>query len=120
MDNFYHECPAEMSDGRIFGEFKTATRRNEYIKYVNGIYSNDQYRYFLQNNGDKISDNVFTYFKVNENCRVNPCVHNHATTRITPKMMNEEIKRHDKRSKKNYNSKLPNMGCKVYKDYRLN
>lgn len=120
MNNFYHQCPAEMSDGRIFGEFKTATRRNEYIKYVNGIYSNDQYRTFLQDNGKQLADNIFNYYKVNDNCWVNPCVHTHSSTRTTPAEMAEEMQRYNERARNNYKSSKKNMGCKRYKDYRLN
>uniref|UniRef100_A0A6C0ACK9 Uncharacterized protein n=1 Tax=viral metagenome TaxID=1070528 RepID=A0A6C0ACK9_9ZZZZ len=120
MDNFYHECPAEMSDGRIFSEFKTATRRNEYIKYVNGIYSNDQYRLFLQENGKQLSDNIFNYYKTNENCRVNPCVHNHKTARVTPEDMADEMKRYNQRAMNNYRTDKKNKGCIRYKDFRLN
>ena len=120
MNNFYHQCPAEMSDGRIFGEFKTATRRNEYIKYVNGIYSNDQYRLFLQENGLKLADNVFKYHKMNDTCRVNPFIHNHKTTRVTPEEMAEEMRRHNERAMNNHKSTKRNNGCIRHKDFRLN
>lgn len=119
MDNFYQECPGRMSDGRVFSEYKTATRRNEYIKYVNGIYNNDQYRMFLQQNGKQIMDNMHTYHLANNSCKVNPCVHTYPT-RVVPGDMAEEMKKHNKRAKERYTSNKPNLGCPKYANYRLN
>ena len=34
MDNVFKSCPAVMSDGRIFTDWTTSIRRNEYINIL--------------------------------------------------------------------------------------
>lgn len=75
MDNIYSNCPAMMSDARFLSDNKTATRRNEYIKYVNNIVRDDDYRMFLQQNGSQISNNVWEFHKKNDSCNINGSVH---------------------------------------------
>ena len=119
MDNFYHNCPPMMSyGGRQFTDYKTPTRRNEYIKYINGITRDDQYRLFLQNNGVQIEDNIWNYHKTHDLCNINPCVHNYPTRNI-PQHFVEEREAHDKRALNNYQSSEQNMGCSKYEDFRL-
>ena len=119
MDNFYHNCPPMMSDGgRQFTDYKTPTRRNEYIKYINGITRDDQYRLFLQTNGSQIENNIWDYHKTNDSCKVNPCVHLYPTRNI-PQHFMEEREAHDQRALNNYQSDKPNMGCPPYKDFRM-
>ena len=78
MDNYFQSCLPMMEDqGRQLGDFKTATRRNEYIKYINDIWRDDQYRLFLQLNGKQIMDREWNYHKENNSCWVNECVHNY-------------------------------------------
>ena len=61
MDNYYRNCPAKMDDGRFITNYKSSTCNNEYIKYVNGIVRDDDYRLFLQLNADKIMDSEWLY-----------------------------------------------------------
>jgi hypothetical protein len=121
MDNFYNQCPPMMSDGRHFTDYKTATRRNEYIRYINNIVRDDQYRLFLQQNGEDIMDNVWDFHKKNTNCWANNCVHNYPT-RVIPRQLAEERLAHDKDfsvDMGNVNNRNPNIStCHKYHDYR--
>ena len=36
-DNYFNNCPPIMSDGRLFTDYRTSVRANEYIKNINGI-----------------------------------------------------------------------------------
>ena len=119
MDNFYHDCPPMMSDGgRQFTDFKTATRRNEYIKYINSVYRDDEYRLFLQGKGNQILKNVWNYHKKNNSCWKNGCVHVYPT-RSLPRHFAQERQAHDLlhhvvHPPANGASK----GCKQYADFR--
>ena len=63
MDNYFKDCPAMMSDGRLFTDYRTDVRANEYIKYINSIDNNDKYRIFLQSNATNFMDNEWNVFK---------------------------------------------------------
>lgn len=75
MDNFYQNCPPKMDDGRFTTNYKTASCINEYIKYVNGITRDDDYRLFLQMNADRLMDSEWIYLRQNDSCWNNACVH---------------------------------------------
>lgn len=122
MDNYFQNCPAVMNDsGRLFGDFKTATRRNEYIKYINDIYRDDQYRYFLQNNAQLIMDREWEWNKKNAQCWTNDCIHNYPL-RNNPRHFLQEREAYDSIFNLRTNAKLaPMRQCKLNrKDYRLN
>ena len=121
MDNFFHTCPPTMEDqGRHLTDFKTATRRNEYIKYINDIRRDDQYRLFLQLNGKKMMDNDWEWNKKHNSCWVNDCVHNYPS-RVNLKQMAQERNLYDSIFNLNTNAQLkPLRRCIKYKDYRLN
>ncbi len=116
MDNFFKNCPAKMEDGRHLTDYRTATRREEYIKFVNNIVRNDDYRIFLQNNGEKMMNTEFDYYKNTASCWTNNCVHTYPT-RVYPPWFVEERNRYDNLAK--------SQGKILYKctpklDYRLN
>jgi hypothetical protein len=90
MDNFYVECPANMSDGRIFTDYRTSSRREQFNKTINGIVREDEYRAFLQSNGDKILDRIWESNKQKNSCHPNPCVHR-SPTRTTPSNLYNEM-----------------------------
>ena len=80
MDNYYLNCPAKMEDqGRHVADFRSPTVVNEYIKYVNDITRDDQYRLFLQMNGKEIMDREWAYYNKNSKCWANACIHNYPT-----------------------------------------
>ena len=119
MDNFYHNCPPKM-DGRDFGDYQSATRRNEYIKYVNDIYRDDQYRLFLQTNGTELLDNMWNYQRRYNSCPVQTCVH-HYPLRTNPRQMVQEREAYDSIYNMNTNAQMAQFReCVPMNDYRLN
>ena len=118
MDNFYHDCPPMMSDGRHFTDYQTATRRNEYIKYINTIFRDDNYRLFLQQNANPILDNVWNFHKRNTNCWKNGCVHVYPLRSI-PRHFVEERNAHNLLHKITPPPATnANRSCRKYADYR--
>jgi len=116
MDNFYQNCPAKMDDGRFTTNYRTDSCINEQIKYVNGIVRDDDYRYFLQQNGQKLMENEWSYLKNNYYCMNNACVHTYPL-RMDPRNFKLEKERADLLFLSN---NLPdNFKCKMYDDYRL-
>jgi hypothetical protein len=120
-DNYFQgTLPARMGLGREFGQYKTSTRHNEYIKYINDIWRDDQYRVFLQKNGDSILDREWAYFKSMKGPSVQECPHNYET-RSTPQILNQEMQAYNSIYNMKTNNKLaPMRQCKVFKDFRLN
>lgn len=121
MDNYFQTCPPMMEDqGRHLGDFQTATRRNEYIKYINDVWRDDQYRLFLQLNGKQIMDREFAYHKRYNSCWVNDCVHNYPT-RQAPQHFVQERQAYDSIFDPRTNKQMaPLRRCIRYKDFRLN
>lgn len=121
MDNYYQNCPPMMEDqGRHLGDFKTATRRNEYIKYINDIWRDDQYRLFLQLNGKEIMDREWAYHNKRNRCWVNDCVH-HYPTRMNPRHFSQEMQAYNSIYDMKTNKPLAKMRvCPCRKDFRLN
>ena len=54
-DNYYQECPAVM-DYSAITDYRTPSTREEYIRNINNIVSDHEYRLFLQKNASKIMD----------------------------------------------------------------
>ena len=121
MDNYFQNCPPMMSDqGRHLGDYKTATRRNEYIKYINDIWRDDQYRLFLQLNGKEILDKEWAYHRKNNSCWSNDCIHNYPT-RSLPRHLVQEREAYDSIYDLKTNQSLaPLRKCPKYNDFRLN
>lgn len=120
MDNFFQNCPPKMADqGRHLGDFQSATRRNEYVKYVNDIYRDDQYRLFLQKNGKEIMDREWAYHNKHNRCWVSDCVHNYPT-RSLPRHLHQEMEAYNSIYNVNTNKKLaPMRQCVPKQDYRM-
>lgn len=121
MDNYFQNCPPMMEDqGRHLADFKSATRRNEYIKYINDVWRDDQYRLFLQKNGRKFLDRDFAYNKKYNSCWENECVHNYPTRQTTRQFV-QERQAYDSIYDLKTREKLANMRkCIKYDDFRLN
>jgi hypothetical protein len=104
-----------MDDGRFITNWKTASCYNEYIKYMNGIVRDDDYRLFLQMNADKIMDSEWMYLKKNDSCWNNACVHKYAT-RMDPRFFVQE--RQDANLLFKTNELPQNLKCQAFADYR--
>ena len=119
MDNFYSNCPPMMSDSRHLTDYRSSIRMNDYIRYVNNIWRDDDYRLFLQKNGKQIMDREWKYLKKNSSCFVNPCVHNYPTRVNNNQLIQEKII-YDSIFDKNTNEQLKAFRvCCQYDDYRL-
>jgi hypothetical protein len=104
-----------MEDGRHLTDYRTAVRREEYIKYVNNIVRNDDQRLFYQQNGEKIMNEEWDYFKKTASCVTNECIHNYPT-RVYPPWFVEERQRYDQLQK----CKRENIyKCPTGVDYRI-
>lgn len=114
MDNYFKGCPPMMSDARFLADYRTDTRRNEYIKYKNRIVRDDTYRQFLQNNATKLMDNDWNYNRKNNSCWANECVHKYPT-RSNNSWFVKEKQDYDSLAKPNHQM----HPCKIYKDYRM-
>lgn len=116
MDNYYKNCPPRMDDARFLTNYKSSSCNNEYIKYLNGIVRDDDYRLFLQMNAEKYMDSEWMHLRKNESCWNNACVHKYPT-RMDPRKFDEE------RQNANLlftNSVLPNnLRCEKFSDYRM-
>ncbi len=116
MDNYWKNCPPKMDDGRFTTNYKTDTCINEYIKYVNGITRDDDYRLFLQLNATKMMDSEWIYFRQNDSCWNNACVHNYPL-RMDPRNFSQERQNANLLFK---TDSLPtDLKCPKYTDYRM-
>ena len=116
MDNYYKNCPPKMDDGRFTTNYKTSSSIEEYIKYVNGITRDDDYRLFLQLNATKMMDSEWMWFRKNDSCWNNACVHNYPL-RMDPRMFSTERENANLLFQK---KQLPdNLKCQTYADYRM-
>ncbi len=94
MDNFFHSCPPRMEDARHLTDYRSSTRREEFIKYANGFVRNDDYRLYLQGNAKNIMDSEWQYHVNTAGCSTNNNIHTYPT-RIFPPWFVEERERHD-------------------------
>ena len=116
MDNYYKNCPPRMNDGRFTTNYKSNSSINEYIKYMNGITRDDDYRLFLQINGDKLMDSEWGYLRNNDSCWNNACVH-HYPLRMNPMLFSQQRENANMLFEK---KELPNsFKCDKYADYRM-
>jgi len=123
MDNYYQRCPAMMNDqGRNLTNFKTSNTYNEEMRYLNGVYRDDDYRLFLQNYGKQIAFKQFQSLR-NANlatCEPTDCVHIYPTSPMTMDFINERLA-YDSIQDPRTNEQYKNLRrCIIYKDYTLN
>ena len=115
MDNYYTNCPARMGDARFLENYKSATSIDEFIKYSNNIVRNDDYRLFLQLNGEKLIESEWNNLK-NHACWNNSCV-NKYPTRMDTRFFYQERMDADEQLK--YPILPNNFKCNIYADYRM-
>lgn len=123
MDNYYLGCPPMMNDqGRTLSNFKTNNTIDEEIRYLNGIYRDDTYREFLQNNGKQIAYKEFQNYKKSNmsTCKPTDCVHVYPTSPRTIDFIKERLA-YDSIFNPATNEKYRYLRqCRIYKDYTLN
>ncbi len=70
-DNKFGECcncPAKMSDGRLVTNYLSTSKIVSYIKEVNNISDEHEFRHFLQTNGASILEKEREFLKQNKTC----------------------------------------------------
>jgi hypothetical protein len=72
MDNRYYKynCPPLMNDGRFLTSHVRSRVFDQYVRNVNNINSAQDYKNFLQLNGDSILNNLKAYHRESNTCKV--------------------------------------------------
>ena len=113
-DNFFKSCPAVM-DYSSFTDYRNSYRREQYVKSINNITSDYDYKDFLQTNARKIANAEWSYLQSAFGCKANACIHTSPTSPPSGDF-NAELKRYNAVKMSGDLSKAP---CKQYDDYRL-
>lgn len=67
-NNKFKVCPPLMSDARMFTNYMPNKQFNDYVKMVNNIDSNIEYKNFLQSNGQEILKQQINFNLKNFTC----------------------------------------------------
>jgi hypothetical protein len=72
MDNRYYKynCPPLMNDGRFLTSYVRSRVFDQYVRNINNVQSSQEYRHFLQNNGDQILNNLKGYLRESNTCKI--------------------------------------------------
>jgi hypothetical protein len=116
-DNYFNQCPAVM-DYSMMTDYRSPYRREQYIRTLNNLTTEHEYRSFLQQNATGLLNNEWGYLNVNFNCRQNPCLHNQPNLRTTNELMKDELTTYNNvRTGKVMASNYP---CQKMQDMNLN
>ena len=66
------KCKGLMNDSRIFTNYLLSSKLESYVKQVNGITDDNEYRVFLQKNASTIINNERTFLSINKKCDFAP------------------------------------------------
>jgi hypothetical protein len=100
MDNYFLNCPPKMGGFREITNYKTNILYNEFIKYKMGLLRDDDYRIFLQRNGNNLIDANNIYLYDNYYCWNNKCAFNQKRTLVHPVVFDQEMERNNDYSKR--------------------
>jgi hypothetical protein len=67
-NNKYFDCPALMSDGRAFTDYRPSSYVNDLIRTTNGAYSSHVYRQYLIHNAKTLFEANNEYAKLKNGC----------------------------------------------------
>ncbi len=72
MDNRYYKynCPPLMNDGRFLTSYVRSRVFDQYVRNINNVQSAQDYKHFLQNNGDQILNNLKGYLRETNTCKI--------------------------------------------------
>jgi hypothetical protein len=110
-----------MADGRFLTDYRSANTREQYNKTINGygLAGDNQFRMFLQQNGEQIMDSEWNFYIDQIACKPTCCVHTNPT-RTTSGDNFEELKTYDAiRQNKLKPSDKAYPSCAKMADYRL-
>ena len=92
MDNYFNECPARMSDGRMFTDYRSSQVREEVFRHRTCTVSENEARTLRIDRGKEFSDDEWKNIKARTFCIPNKdCFHKQPTTRVTTKYNNAEL-----------------------------
>jgi hypothetical protein len=113
MDNYFHECPPMMSDGRLFTDYRSSQLREELFKQKYHVSTENDTRTFRINNGEKLMDNEWSHLRSTRSCfPQKKCFHIHPKTMVTSAYNNHELLA--------YNGDFPAPACNVdCHDFRM-
>ena len=119
MDNFYKNCPPRMEDARFLTDWRPSNVREQYIRNINGFVRTDEFRSFLQQNGDKIMDNEWRVLKEQNSCPIKTCIFN-LPTRVPYGANHKDLEIYDNvKSGKISPNNINYPRCPVLSDYRM-
>jgi hypothetical protein len=113
-DNFFKECPAVM-DYSSFTDYRTAHRREQNVRMINGITNDYDYKNLLQQNAEKIMNSTNEYNKIAFGCTSKQCIHNSPTS-PPPGDFNTEMYRYNQ---VRVGGKTEIAKCNVEQQYRM-
>ena len=67
---FSYDCPALMQDARFITNYNRQRTKDQYIRGMNNIVSAQDYKDFLQQNGDNIINRERAYNEENYICKI--------------------------------------------------
>ena len=72
MDNRYYKynCPPLMNDGRFLTSYVRSRVFDQYIRNINNVKTSQEYKHFLQNNGNQILNNLKGYLRETNICKI--------------------------------------------------
>ena len=108
MDNFHNTCPPKMNDARCLTDYRSAKVREAITKKGNNIEDDNEFRFFLQSNGEKIINQSWSELKT-QSCSANVCLYD-CETRSTNEKMEGKLKQYT-------NGEKP--ACAVMKDLQI-
>lgn len=111
VDNYFKGCPPKMGGFREITEYKSSTLVNNDLQRYFHTPRDDDYRFYLQNNGRNILNAEYLYYRNNNSCFSNRCIYNNPTTLIPPYVFQKDMYI--------YNNVPQGIPCQQYNDYRL-
>ena len=113
MDNYFHECPPMMEDGRGLTDYRSSQVREEIFRFMNCVGSENEGRTLRIDNGEHIMDREWNNLRDTRSCfPQKKCFHQNPATRVTTAYNNAEILA--------YNGELPAPRCNLDPhDFRL-
>lgn len=110
-DNYFRGCPPKMGGFREITEYQTSAIVDNNLQKRFNLPRDDEYRFFLQNNGNRLMNIQYLYYKYNNSCFNNRCIYSNDTTGIDPIVFTRDMYI--------YNNMPKGIPCQRYKDYRL-
>jgi hypothetical protein len=93
MDNFYHQCPPMMNDGRFLTDFRSSTIREELFKYKFCAATENEARTLRMDHGEKLLDDEWKHIKQTKYCYPRKQhFHLNPSTRVSSQYNNMEIR----------------------------